>query len=76
VGTGGRAQHRKVRQPAIAAIAHVFTIGHVAKLLGEEENRLYDLSTDIIPEDGCIWLYGVGKDGVPAFTKDGVENLR
>ena len=28
------------------------------------------------PEDGCLWVYGVGEDGVPAFTTDGIENLR
>ena len=60
----------------MAAIAQVFTISYVANLLGEDEDWLYDLSTDIFPEDGCLWVYGVGEDGVPAFTKDGIENLR
>ena len=58
------------------AIAHVFTIGYVANLLSEDEDWLFELSTDIFPEDGCLWVYGVGADGVPAFTKDGIENLR
>jgi hypothetical protein len=31
---------------------------------------------DTFPEDGCLWVYGVGEDGVPAFTKDGIQNLR
>ncbi len=26
-------------------------------------------------EDGVIWVYGVGEDGVQAFTDAGVENL-
>jgi hypothetical protein len=30
----------------------------------------------MLPEDGCLWVYGVGADGVPAFTRDGIENLR
>ena len=60
----------------MAAIAQVFTIGYVANLLGEDENWLCDLSTDMFPEDGCLWVYGVGEDGVPAFTEDGIENLR
>ena len=60
----------------MAAIAAVFTIGYVANLLGEDEDWLYDLSIDMFPEDGCLWVYGVGEDGVPAFTKDGIENLR
>jgi hypothetical protein len=59
----------------MAAIVQVFTISYVANLLGEDEDWLYDLSTDMFPEDGCLWVYGVGEDGVPAFTKDGIENL-
>jgi hypothetical protein len=26
-------------------------------------------------EDGLIWVYGVGEDGVQAFTDFGIENL-
>ena len=59
----------------MAAVAHVFTIGYVANLLGEDEDWLSDLSTDMFPEDGCLWVYGIG-EGVFAFTKDGIENLR
>jgi hypothetical protein len=60
----------------MAAIAHVFTISYVANQLDEDEDWLRELSTDIFPEDGCLWVYGVGEDGVPAFTKHGIENLR
>jgi hypothetical protein len=60
----------------MAAIAHVFTISYVANLLGEDEDWLLELSTDMFLEDGCLWVYGVGEDGAPAFTKDGIENLR
>ena len=28
------------------------------------------------PEDGRLWVYGVGEDGVTAFTDFGIENLR
>jgi hypothetical protein len=52
----------------MAAISAAFTIGYVAHLLGEDENRVFDLSIDMFPEDGCLWVYGVGEDGVPAFT--------
>jgi hypothetical protein len=45
-------------------------------LLGADEDWLFELSTDMFPEDGCLWVYGVGEDGVPAFTKDGIESLR
>jgi hypothetical protein len=27
------------------------------------------------PEDGVIWVYGTGDDGVMAFTDFGIENL-
>ena len=58
------------------AISHVFTIGHVAELLGEDEDWLYELSIDMFPEDGCLRVYGVGEDGVTAFTEDGIECLK
>jgi hypothetical protein len=60
----------------MAAIAQVFTISYVANQLDEYEDWLHELSTDMFPEGGCLWVYGVGDDGVPAFTKDGIENLR
>ena len=60
----------------VPAIASVFTIGYVANLLGEDEDWLHELSIDMFPEDGCLRVYGVGEDGVTAFTEDGIENLR
>jgi len=60
----------------VAAISAVFTIGYVANLLGEDEDWLLELSIDMFPEDGRLWVYGVGEDGVTAFTEDGIENLR
>jgi hypothetical protein len=60
----------------MAAISAVFTIGYVADLLGEDEDWLYDLSIDMFPEDGCLRVYGVGEDGVPAFTQFGIECLQ
>lgn len=60
----------------LAAITAVFTINHVAKLLGEEEDWLHELSIDMFPEDGCLHVYGVGEDGVTAFTEFGIECLK
>jgi hypothetical protein len=60
----------------MTAISAVFTIGYVANLLGEDENWLHELSINMFPEDGCLWVHGIGEDGVPAFTRDGIENLR
>jgi hypothetical protein len=30
----------------------------------------------MFPEDGCLHVYGVGDDGVTAFTEYGIECLR
>lgn len=60
----------------MAAISTVFTISYVANLLDEDEDWLFELSIDMEPEDGSLWVYGVGEDGVPAFTRDGIDNLR
>ena len=69
----GRAQPSRL---IMAAISAVFTIGYLATLLGENENWIFDLSIGMFPEDGCLWVHGVGQDGVPAFTREGIENLR
>ena len=68
--------HRRPSRLILAAISAVFTIGYVADMLGEEEEWLWDLSTDMFPEDGCLRVYGVGEDGVPAFTQVGIERLQ
>ena len=60
----------------LAAISAVFTIGYVAKQLGEDEDWLHDLSINMFPEDGCLHVYGVGEDGVTAFTEYGIECLK
>lgn len=68
-----------IHQPGsltVAAISAVFTISYVAKLLGENEDWLHELSISMFPEDGCLHVYGVGEDGVPAFTEYGIECLK
>jgi hypothetical protein len=60
----------------LAAIASVFTINYVAEMLGEDEDWLHELSIDMFPEDGCLRVYGVGEDGVTAFTEHGIECLK
>jgi hypothetical protein len=56
-------------------IHHVITITQVAKDLGEDEDWLRDVANEMEIEDGVIWVYGVGEDGVQAFTDFGIENL-
>lgn len=57
-------------------VSHVFTINHVAKMLGKTEEALAEIAETMEPEDGCLWVVGVGEDGVLAFTEFGIENLR
>lgn len=60
----------------MAAITRVYTINYLAEMLGENEDWLSDIAIDMDPEDGCLWVYGVGEDGVTAFTDFGIENLK
>jgi len=60
----------------IAAPSYVFTISRVAKMLGEDENRLYDIALNMEPEDGCLTVLGIDDVSTIAFTSDGVENLK
>ena len=59
----------------LAAISYVFTIDYVATMLDEDVEWLWELQIDMEPADGCLRVYGVGEDGVPAFTRDGIEYL-
>ena len=34
---------------------------------------MWDLQINMEPEDGCLWVHGVGEDGVPAFTAYRIE---
>ena len=58
------------------AISAVFTITYVAEMLGEDEDWLHELSIDMFPEDGCLRIYGIGDDGVTAFTDYGIDCLK
>ena len=57
-------------------VSHVFTLGHVAEMLGEDEDWLFDVAEEMDTEDGQLWVVGVGEDGVMAFTDDGIESLK
>ncbi|HET9586626.1 MAG TPA: hypothetical protein VFP38_21570 [Bradyrhizobium sp.] len=56
-------------------VHHVTTINRVAEQLGEDEDWLRDVVSEMEIEDGVIWVYGVGEDGVLAFTDFGIERL-
>ncbi len=56
-------------------VHHVTTINRIAEQLGEDEDWLRDVASEMEIEDGVIWVYGVGEDGVLAFTDFGIESL-
>ena len=56
-------------------VHRVTTINRVAANLGESEDWLFDIANEMDVEDGLIWVYGIGNDGVMAFTDFGIENL-
>jgi hypothetical protein len=41
-----------------------------------EASRLFELSIDMFPEDGCLWVLGRGDEQITAFTEYGIECLR
>ncbi len=55
--------------------ANVTTIDRVAEQLGESVEWLYKVANEMDTEDGVICVYGLGDDGVMAFTDFGIENL-
>lgn len=57
-------------------VSAVFILNHVAEMLGEDEEWLFDVAGDMDTEDGQLWVYGVGEHGVMAFTEDGIESLK
>lgn len=60
----------------MAAISRVYTIRMAAQLLGRTEQLLWDLSDQLTPEDGVLWIHEVDDVHTMAFTDFGIENLR
>jgi hypothetical protein len=60
----------------MAAPSYVFTIARVARMLGEDENTIYEIALDMEPEDGCLTVLDVDDVSTVAFTERGVDNLK
>jgi hypothetical protein len=55
---------------------HVNKVHHVTTIteqLGEDEDWLREVASEMEIEDGVIWVYGVGEGGVLAFTDFRIE---
>jgi len=59
----------------INKVHHVKTISRVATELGEDQDWLFDIATEMETEDGVIWVYGADDNSEMAFTDFGIENL-
>ena len=44
-------------------------------MLGEDEDWLWDVASEMDQEDGLIWVYGPDEVSVMAFTDFGIETL-
>jgi len=60
----------------MAAPASAVTISRAAEILGEDEELLWDIATDMEPEHGCLWVYDTNDQQTLAFTSDGMDYLR
>ena len=59
----------------------LFTLRQVAKMLGEEEETLFELACDMSPKEGCVTIHdeAYSLDDMAtigtAFTHEGIEHL-
>jgi hypothetical protein len=60
---------------SVNKVHHVRTIARVAEMLGEDEDWLWDVASEMDQEDGLIWVYGPGEESIMAFTDFGIETL-
>ena len=60
----------------MAAPGHAITLRRAAEILGEDEELLWDMATDMGPEHGRLWIYDTDDQQTVAFTPDGMEYLR
>jgi hypothetical protein len=68
--------HRGLTVAPVNKVHCVHTIARVAEMLGEDEDWLWDVATEMDAEDGLIWVYGPGDDdSVMAFTDFGIDTL-
>jgi hypothetical protein len=60
----------------VAAPFHAITIRRAAEILGEDEELLWDMATDMDPEHGRLWIYDTDDRQTIAFTPAGMEYLQ
>lgn len=58
------------------AISSVFTIQRTAEILSRNESLLWDLSGQLEPEDGKLWVHDIDGAEIIAFTPAAIDTLR
>jgi hypothetical protein len=53
---------------SVNKVHHVHTIARVAEMLGEDEDWLWDVASEMDQEDGLIWVYGPGEESAMASS--------
>src|SRR5437764_15024599 len=76
LGTGANLARKTPWQRDLAASRYVFTIGYVARMLDEDENRIAEIAMDMEPEDGCHAVVDINDESTLAFTTRGIESLK
>jgi hypothetical protein len=57
----------------MAAPTNAFTISRAAEILGEDEELLWEVATEMEPEDGLLWIHDTADQ---QHSPWGLENLR
>jgi hypothetical protein len=76
IGTATGSSIALLDRPDDGGPAYAITISRVAELLGEDEELLWELTTNMEPEDGCLWIHGTGGQETIALTSRGMEVLQ
>jgi len=60
----------------LAAPSNAITIRRAAEILGEDEDLLWEMATDMGPEHGRLWIHDIDDQQTVAFTPMGIDSLR
>jgi hypothetical protein len=72
----GRRHAIPVARAASATPTHAVTIRRAAEILGEDETLLWDMATDMEPEDRRLLIYDTDDQQTVAFTPAGMDYMR
>jgi len=55
--------------------SHITTIAHAARVLGVDEEILWDMHTNMDKYNGAVWIDDGTENGTAGFTEFGMESL-